>query len=140
MATPPTVYTIDAIRGAPKHVYGRFCAPTTTDSTASPVTTEWYLVKQEDVSSGTAKAFVRGVQVGATQTLTISSVIYDTLQTSAGWAKVAGGGGNVAYQIPASLLDVEPADNPVRVEIVFVMADGTKSVWLWDVTVEDTQA
>jgi hypothetical protein len=137
MSSAITVWKESAIRGAPKDVFGRLCAFTTAASTASPTATEGYLIRQADVASATAKAFVGTEQIGTTQTLTVSSLIYNTLQTSGIWARLTGGGGNAYYQIPASLLDVK-SEVPVRVEIVLTMTDGTKTVWLWDITVTDT--
>jgi hypothetical protein len=127
------IWTGEVNRGAPFDALGRLCVFAAGTRTASPVATEGFLIKQADVTSISVRGWIGRIQVGSTQTPTVSNVIYDTLQTTGAWATVTGGGGNAYYQIPASLMDV--STDHVRVQIELTMTDSTKMEWLWDITV-----
>lgn len=136
MAVPKLIGTKEVNRGAPCDVLDRLCVFAAGSRTVSPVAAEGYLIKQADVSSISVKGWYAGAQIGTTQTPTVSSVIYDTLQTAGGWENIVDGG-NAHYQIPASLLDVaSPEPVVVRVQIELTMADATLIEWWWDVTVK----
>lgn len=134
MATTNRVFRATAVRGAPLDLFARLTAVTTAGMTASPVASEGYLIKQADVSSISVKSYASEVQVGTTQAPAVSSVIYDTLQTSAVWGVVGVSGGNAKYQVPASLLDT--SEEAVRINISVTLTDGTVAPWLVDVTVQ----
>ena len=103
--------------------------------TASPVAAEGYLLKQADCASISVIAYVNAAQIGTTQTPSVASTIYDTLQTAAIWGTVgSSGGGNARYQVPASLLDT--TSPTVRIDISVTLNDGTVAPWLVDVTLQ----
>lgn len=144
MAGDGLVGTHTVNRGAPADLMDRLCVFSVGSParTASPVPVEGYLIKQADVSSISVKGWYDGEQVGTTQTPAVSSVIYDTIQTSAAWGRITGGG-NAHYQAPAELFDVTPVDDElivVRIQIELTMADATKIEWLWDITVNQATA
>lgn len=134
------VWTRSVNRGAPSDLMGRLTVRDigSPARTASPILREGYLIRQADVSSISAKAYLAGVQVGTTQSPSVASVIYDTLQTTATWGWVQGGG-NAHYQAPASFFDVDQSSSQgpriVRVQVELTLADATKIEWLWDITV-----
>lgn len=126
------VFQAVAIRGAPLDLFGRMCAVNATGD-PSPFPTESKLLKQADVSSISVKAYVNGVQLGATQTPNKTSVFYDTLQTGTVWDNISDKqGGNAHYQVPASLLD---SSSLVRIDFEATLADGTLAPWCTNVTV-----
>lgn len=105
---------------------GRVCARNGGGS-ASPIAKEGNLIVQADLSTATLSAFdvTSNDRTTAhyTATLTISSVIYDTLQTSGIWLNIPDGlGGNF-------LCDVGPTAFPtgarlVRIEVKFTTGAG----------------
>lgn len=134
---PEPLFSARVTRGSPLDMFGRMTAAATHDMAPSPVPSEGYVLKQEDVTSVTVSAYVESVQLGSTQTPDVTSVIYDTLQTSAIWGDVAAtGGGNIRYQAPASLFDT---DEPyVRVVVCATLTDDSLAYWLTNVAVQQT--
>lgn len=134
---PEPLFAARVTRGSPLDMFGRMTAAATHDMAPSPVPSEGYVLKQEDVEAVTVTAYVEGVQLGATQTPDVTSVIYDTLQTSAIWGEVADtGGGNIRYQVPASLFDTD--DSYVRIVVRVTLTDGSYAYWLTNVAVQQT--
>ena len=119
------------IRGETLTMYGRLTAPGASGD-ASPVTAEGNLVKRADVSSISLTSISDGVQIGTTQSLTVATVIYQTIQTTGGWENVDDGG-NALLTIPASLF--ETPNKSTQINATFTMADSTAIVWLIDVTI-----
>jgi len=133
------VFRATAIRGAPLDLFARLTAATTNSMTASPVAAEGYLLKQADCSSISVIAYVNAAQIGTTQTPSVASTIYDTMQTTYIWGAVGGsGGGNARYQVPASLLDTDAPT--VRIDISVTLTDGTIAPWLVDVTLQQNKS
>jgi hypothetical protein len=135
MMAPEPLFSARVTRGSPLDIFGRMTAAATHDMAPSPIPAEGYILRQEDVESITVKSFDEGVQLGSTQTPDVSSVIYDTLQTSAIWGKVAEtGGGNIRYQVPASLFDTE--SEYVRIVVCATLTDDSLAYWLTNVAIQ----
>ena len=84
-------------------------------------------ITQADVSSITLKVFDEDAAdpdaAVSTASLTVSAVVFNTLQTDARW-QVDTTGYNFRYTIPAAALAT--GDHTYTVEFVFTMADTTK--------------
>lgn len=139
MTTARKVFSAAATKGVTLALFGRLTAATTAGLTASPDGIG-YLLKQVDVSSIAVTAYVNNQSVG-TDAPTVSSVIYDTLQTGNLWdtledtrGKTDRLGGNARYIVPATLLN--KTAKKVDLEIMLTLTDGTLAPWL--VTVEVT--
>lgn len=133
--TPATlVFTGNTVEDCQCTLLARVCAIAGTGST-SPVASEGKLIKQADVSSISVKAFDEdGTQIGSTQTATISTTIFDTIQTSETWALIPSGG-NFRYTCPTSFFPV--GGDTVRVEVLITLTDGIVCPVLFDIGVED---
>lgn len=118
---------------------GRLCARDGTGA-ASPTATEGNLAKQADISSIEAKVFdlsgTTPTTATQTYTLTVSSVIYDTLQTSGVWGLIDGGG-NFLYDLPAAA--VPSSDLIYRVEVSFTFTNGNAAKGKWELTTTTIQ-
>ena len=111
---------------------------------ASPLAYEGNLVKQADLSTVTIKLFNLDSDTPTTPeqtaTLTISAVVFDTLQTTGIWTllKTSGGvslGGNFKYDVAASW--VPTARTRYRIEVKFVSTGGTVYFGKWQAETQE---
>lgn len=123
------VFTAEVNRGSPLDLYGRVTSPVGTGA-VSPISDEWYLLKQENVSSISVKSYVNGTLFVTASAPSVAGVIVDALQTELGWPAE---GGNASYSAPAALFDT--AAELVRLVIEFTLTNTTKAYWLVNVTV-----
>lgn len=135
-ATAAKTFSGDVREDCPATVLHRFCAISGTGA-ASPDTSEGNLITQADTSSVAVKVFDgSGTQVLTTLAPSVSSVIYDTLQTSGTWGNLIEGGytgGNFRYTIPATYFSC--GGDILRVEIMVTLSDGTILPAVWSMTV-----
>lgn len=112
----------------PATVLGRLCARNGSGA-VSPIATEGELLQQADISSITVKAYDEAGTLITSTTPTISDVIYDALQTTGVFSKIARGG-NFAYDCPATMFPTGSVN--VRIEITFTLVSGGPVRALWD--------
>jgi hypothetical protein len=104
----------------------------------SPDPLEGNLIQQADVASVAVKVFdSEGQQIGSTETPSAASTVFDTLQTSATWARLARGG-NFRFFIPAEHFPTGNTEN--RAEITITLTDGHKLPAVWRLNVVERKS
>lgn len=114
-------------------ILGRAVARDGTGS-ASPVATEGNLIKRADLSSATVAVYDLSSATPETAvysaTLTISTVIYETLQTSGIWGLVADGeGGNFLCDLPPAAFPT--GGHTYQVEVKLTTTGGSVGWGRW---------
>lgn len=120
----------------PCWLIGRLCA-VAASGLSSPRPREGKLVQRADIQGSTlsVKAYDEAGNEIATDAPAKSSVVYDTLQTGGIWGNVAGGGGNILYQAPASFFP--RGGTRVRIEMSCTLTDGvSQPTGVWDLAVK----
>jgi hypothetical protein len=121
----------EVFEDTPCDLIARFCA-VVAGGAASPNEEEGTLIIQADVSSIVCKAYDIAGTLIATVTPSVSTVIYNTLQTSGVFAKLADGG-NFLCKLPATCFPT--GSTTVRVEVTILLNTGepVRGIWLIDV-------